>query len=358
MEGLKIVALTFTNQCNLQCTYCGHKVGEKYREEMSTSFFIDVLRQASSMGADYVNITGGEIFCRKDCFELIEGAIEMGYSVGIESNGTLISEENIKQLSKYGDKIRVSISLDGMTSEVHDATRGSGNFDRTISTIRLLSEYKVSARVITVLNKSNLEQIPELVRYIVEDLGLGFRLLPNIMEYGKGVYACNTLGVSYHEARKLLDEFYFDFLRAKNSEKLSIELNIALVPIDIEFHNNCRWGTAMIGVNPYGQASFCHVSGSDNNFILGDLKQDSLKEIWENNGLLKKFRDMSSDDLKGICGNCVARDLCKGGCRVHAIAKYEDFFAPDPQCQVVYNLGFFPDYAIENAEVNCEYGEK
>lgn len=67
---------------------------------------------------------------------------------------------------------------------------------------------------------------------------------------------------------------------------------------------------------------------------------------------------MSSDDLKGICGNCVARDLCKGGCRVHAIAKYEDFFAPDPQCQVVYNLGFFPDYAIENAEVNCEYGEK
>lgn len=355
MQKLKIVAITFTNQCNLQCVHCGHKIGENYREELPASFFLNVLEQAAELGADYVNITGGEIFCRKDCFELIEGAFALGYSIGIESNGTLIKEEQIKRLSAYGEKIRISISLDGITSDVHDSIRGQGAFEKTISNIRLLSEYHVPTRVITVLNKNNLEQIPELVTYIVDDLGLGFRLIPNIMEYGRGVYACNVFGVNYCDIKKLLEEFYFDFLRIRDSDKMSIELNVALVPTDIDYHNQCQWGTAMIGLNPYGLASFCHVSGSDDNFTLGDLRTDSLKDIWNNSELLNKFRNMDLNLLKGICGNCLAREYCRGGCRLHAIAKYGDFFAPDPQCQSVYDAGYFPEYAIEEKERECIY---
>jgi sulfatase maturation enzyme AslB (radical SAM superfamily) len=65
---------------------------------------------------------------------------------------------------------------------------------------------------------------------------------------------------------------------------------------------------------------------------------------------------MNPDNLKGICGNCAARELCCGGCRVHAIAKYKDFLAPDPQCQIVYDMGLFPEYAMEDVEKICEYG--
>ena len=61
--------------------------------------------------------------------------------------------------------------------------------------------------------------------------------------------------------------------------------------------------------------------------------------------------------MKGICGNCLARNLCRGGCRLHALMKYNgDFYAPDPECQNIYNLGKFPKYAMEDEAKNCFYG--
>lgn len=357
MKKLRVIAINFTGKCNLKCVHCARKDNEQLQTELPASFFIDTLKQAVHLGGENVNITGGEIFLRKDCFELIEGALRLGYFVGIESNGTLIKEDNIKKLSAYGEKFRISISLDGMTAKVHDTIRGAESFDKTMSTLKLLSQHNVPARVITVLSRNNIKQIPELAEYVAEELGLGFRLLPNIIEYGRGVYTCNEYGVSYMEIDKLLKDFYFDFLRKKNSDKFSIELNVALVPTDIDFHNRCQWGTTMVGISPYGTISLCHVQGSDDRFIFGDLKKDSLKNIWKNSVVLNKFRNMNPDGLKGICGNCLARKYCRGGCRLHAISKYNDFFAPDPQCQTAYDIGMFPEYAINDHNRNNEYKE-
>ena len=358
MKKLRVIAINLTSKCNLKCVHCARNDDEQLKKELPASFFVDILKQAITLGGENVNITGGEIFLRKDCFELIEGALRLGYFVGIESNGTLIKEGHIKRLSTYGNKFRISVSLDGMTAEVHDTIRGKGSFDKTMVTLKLLSQYNVPARVITVLSKNNIKQIPELAEYIAKDLNLGFRLLPNIIEYGRGVYTCNEYGVSYLEIEKLLKEFYFDFLRKKNSDKFSIELNVALVPTDIDFQNKCQWGTTMIGISPYGTVSLCHVQGSDERFIFGDLKKDSLKKIWESSATLNKFRNMNPNNLKGVCGNCLARNYCRGGCRLHAMAKYDDFFAPDPQCQTVYDLGMFPSYALENLSQDNGYKKR
>ena len=57
-----------------------------------------------------------------------------------------------------------------------------------------------------------------------------------------------------------------------------------------------------------------------------------------------------------MCGNCLARSLCRGGCRLHAMSKYlGDFYAPDPDCQKVYDIGMFPEYALDDVEKVCNY---
>ena len=74
------------------------------------------------------------------------------------------------------------------------------------------------------------------------------------------------------------------------------------------------------------------------------------------NKKLKKFKEFDPDKLKGICGNCLARNVCRGGCRLHSMMKYNgDFYAPDPECQNVYNLGKFPKYAMEDENKVCFY---
>lgn len=349
-SDLKVVTISFTNRCNLSCVHCGYDFHNKNKfDELSSSFFLNILTEALGIGARIVNITGGEIFCREDIWELIEGAVELGYYVCIESNGTLLTSDHFNRLKTLGENIRLAISMDGFSEEVHDAIRGQGSFVKTMEAINNLSKYQIPARVNTVLHEVNLPQISAMAKFFVDELGLGFRLIPFILEYGQGVYACKSSGVKYEDLEILLNNFFFDFLRERQSKKLlSIELRTALVPVDIENHYICSWGKSLIGIGPSGVASLCHVSNDNPQFIFGDLKEESLLNIWENNENLIRFRDFNVDLLRGVCGNCLAREVCRGGCRLHAISKYNNFYAPEPQCQTVYNLGKFPEYALEN----------
>ena len=357
LSKLRIIGIALTKRCNLNCTHCGYNHKNiKEETEKSAKFFLDILEEAKHLGADMVNVTGGEVFLRSDCMDLINGAIAKGYMVNIESNGTIIAEEQISQLATHKKLVNLAISLDGFSSEIHDSIRGRGSFDKTMECLRSMAFHGVNARINTVMQNVNIEDIPKIARYAVEDLGMGFRLLPFILEYGKGVYACNTIGVQYKKMEELLNNFFFDFIRNHKQDNITVELSPALAPLDIYNHHVCPWGKAMLGIGPEGKVSLCHVSNDDNRFLFGDLTKESISKIWSSNDVLNKFRNLNYDELLGICGNCLARKVCRGGCRLHAISKYGDFLAPDPQCQVIYNLGKFPDHAIDRLLEDSTYG--
>ena len=359
-DKLEVLAVLLTNRCNLKCIYCGrneNKDNSCTKQELSADEWISIFKDAKKVGLKKVNMTGGEIFCRKDVLEIIERTINLGLDVSIETNGTVITEEQIKYLSKLKKHLSISISLDGIKKETNDLTRGKGSYERTFKTIKIIRKYNIPLRIITVLSKNNYNEIPELATTIHEELGLGFRLLPNIIEYGKGVQANETESVDYQKIKQLMDNFYYDFLRRHSTDKnLSIELNTAIIPIDIYQHSLCPWGRGMLGIGYSGKVALCHV-GSDNDlFIFDNVKNNSIAKIWKENKKLKKYKELNPDKLKGICGNCLARSICRGGCRLHALMKYnKDFYAPDPECQNVYNLGEFPKYAMEIEDKDCSY---
>ena len=313
---LEVLAVLLTNRCNLKCVYCGRNENQDSfctKLELSADEWIAVFKDAMSVGLKKVNMTGGEIFCRKDILEIIEKTINLGLDVSIETNGTIITEEQIKYLSKFKDHLSMSISLDGIKKETNDLTRGNGSFDRTFNAINIIRKYNIPLRIITVLSKSNYNEIPELATTIHEQLGLGFRLLPNIIEYGKGVEANETESVNYFKIQELMDNFYYDFLRRhKNDKNLSIELNTAIIPIDIYQHSLCPWGKGMLGIGYSGKVALCHVGSDNEMFIFDDVRKNSISEIWQKNEKLRKFKELNPDKLKGICGNCLARSLCRG----------------------------------------------
>ncbi len=356
MDKLTVLALNLTNRCNLSCVHCGRDESIARLSELPASFFEGVVNDAIELGLEQVNITGGEIFTRKDALPLIQKIAEKGLFVSIETNGVLLNPNIINELATLGDSLRISFSMDGFDAKTHDLIRGKGSFEKTMNAINSVADRGINARVISVLHKGNKTQILPMAKHF-NSIGLGFRLLPNIIEYGKGVYACNVYGVSYDETQKILDEYY-DFLRENDSDRNSIEMNIALLPMDIESFGLCPWGSNMLGVGPQGVASLCHVANNESGFIFGDLTRTPLNEIWENNSVLAAFRNLDPDKLGGICGNCLARNLCKGACRLHAASKYNDFYAPDPQCQTFYNLGVFPTHAMENEDLDCTYPRK
>jgi radical SAM protein with 4Fe4S-binding SPASM domain len=64
----------------------------------------------------------------------------------------------------------------------------------------------------------------------------------------------------------------------------------------------------------------------------GNVRDDSIQEIYRNSELFRQLRD--SNNLHGKCGDCEFREIC-GGSRARAYALSGDIFAEDPSCVYV-----------------------
>ena len=361
-KKLEILAISLTNRCNLKCVYCGRNEDKENlcNKELKNEEWLEIFKDAKKIGLKKVNMTGGEIFVRQNTVDLIRDTINLGIDVSIETNGTVITPKQIEELSKFKDHLSISISLDGINEETNDLTRGKGSFKKALDTIKIIKQYNIPLRIITVLSKNNYNEIPKLAKTIHEEMGLGFRLLPTIVEYGRGIDANSTEGIPYKDIKKLMDDFYFDFLRKHpNDTNLTVELNFALMPVDIYRHNICPWGNSLLGIGFDGTVALCHVSSDNKMFQFDNVKNTNIIDIWNENEKFLKFKNFDTSKLKGICGNCLAKDFCRAGCRLHAMCKYNgDFYAPDPQCQNAYELGLFPKYAMEDDKKDCHYNSE
>ena len=133
-----------TMRCNLTCEFC--YVGDllniegEWRQELT----LDALRRAFPEGDLQVNLTGGEIFMRKDILSVLDLFREKGYACGyLTTNGTIINDERadaLAELARLGFLSHVSVSIDG-PGELHDKARGvKGTFERTAAGLRRLQE--------------------------------------------------------------------------------------------------------------------------------------------------------------------------------------------------------------------------
>jgi radical SAM protein with 4Fe4S-binding SPASM domain len=53
----------------------------------------------------------------------------------------------------------------------------------------------------------------------------------------------------------------------------------------------------------------------DERFIEGNLREKSLREIWEDPDAFAYNRRFTTDQLTGKCASCPRGDVCAGGCR-------------------------------------------
>jgi radical SAM protein with 4Fe4S-binding SPASM domain len=94
------------------------------------------------------------------------------------------------------------------------------------------------------------------------------------------------------------------------------------------FHNElfvgCSAGIYYMGLRPNGDIVPCQL----NTYVLDNICNNSLKEVWQNNPLLEQWRKR---EVKNTCGTCQFLYKC-GGCRCNAVAYTGDFLGEDPLC--------------------------
>ncbi|MCI8621927.1 MAG: radical SAM protein [Clostridia bacterium] len=166
-----------TLSCNAKCKHCGSSAEKKkYEGELTTEEIENAFKQISEdMNANLIliNVTGGEPLVRQDLCEVMEYATkELGFHWGMTTNGNLLNDENIAKLKKANMET-ISISIDGL-EKTHDNFRGVlGSYKTIIDNIKKLknANYVKHIQVTTVVNKTNIEELEELYK-IMLDLNL------------------------------------------------------------------------------------------------------------------------------------------------------------------------------------------
>jgi pyrroloquinoline quinone biosynthesis protein E len=92
------------------------------------------------------------------------------------------------------------------------------------------------------------------------------------------------------------------------------------------------WGQKMILITPNGDALPCHAARIIPNLQFENVKNRSLREIWENSTAFQKFR--GTEWMPDLCKTCDRRERDFGGCRCQSMLLTGDAAATDPVCSL------------------------
>ncbi len=347
---LKWLAWEITRRCNLHCVHCRSSSELEVQEhpDFSTEEGRRIIDDIASFAKPVVVLSGGEPLLRKDVFELAQYGTDKGLRMCLATNGTLVTPEICKNIKDAGIRM-VSLSLDGSTAEIHDNFRSQpGAFDGTINAARLFRENGIDFLINSSFTKRNQDDIPNVYR-LAKDIGATAWYMFMIVPTGRGEDIMSEL-ISPEDYEELL-KWHYEMEKNEDSMLVRptcaphyyrVRMQLAKAEGEKVEHRSLKFSTGGSKGCLAGQLiSLIDVDGNVlpcSYFPLpaGNIRKQSMKDVWENSTLFKELRDFSS--YKGSCGKCEYVRVC-GGCRARAYAVTGDYLDEEPFCNYVPRSG-------------------
>jgi radical SAM protein with 4Fe4S-binding SPASM domain len=344
-----VVVWNCTSRCNLQCVHCYASANEDQpKEEMDTASGKALISDIADFGVPVILFSGGEPLLRDDLMDLASFAVESGLRVALSSNGTLITDDIARDLSRVGFA-EVGISLDG-TEAINDRFRGKqGAYRAALEGIRncIKCELRISLRF--TITRFNYQEIPAMFS-LAEQEGINRLCFYHLAYSGRGSTLIQD-DINPAQTRQAVDTIC-ELTEALHQRGLSKEvltvanhadgvyLYLKLKKTDPERAQNIFELLRRNGGNNSG----IKIGAIDNlgnvhpdqfwwHHTLGNVRQRKFGEIWLDTSepLLRGLKDRKPL-LKGRCARCRYLDLCNGNLRVRAEAVFGDVWAEDPAC--------------------------
>lgn len=233
--------------------------------------------------------------------------------------------------------IKISISLDGPTAEIHEIIRGPGTFKRTVETIRRLSDYGVFVGVNMFIHQDNIEFIEDTL-CLADMLGVEAFNCLNLMRVGRA-NSCQSRHELVRIPEHILYRKLFSILR-QNSRYQEMMQNSTFANQIMGIAGGVKSHYCGIGTN---RALYVKADGSiypcpDTalpRFCLGNIRNENLKDIWEQSPILEELRLLDVDSMNSKCAACDVRYFCGGSCRGENYHVTEKLRSPHFNCKEI-----------------------
>lgn len=359
------VGFEMTSRCNEDCSHC---VRSRWMgNELTYDEIVDILRQLAEEGAMELTYTGGDPLVREDFMPIMRKSHELGFALFLFTNATLITREIARELSELRVQ-EVDVSVYGVTPEVHDGiTRVKGSLRRTMRGIEYLDEADIPVNVKMVLMKQNFHELSAL-KALCETRGWNFRFDYILFPRDDGSTDVWDYRISEDQIRiadrlQKDDERRLAMLHAGPQSPelptlpdLSVVDDPDLIPMDAwhaieqsagasgptglaeshcmltserESHTPliapdeigmthepmparaqkkgiCSAGWNSVSITSWGEVLPCITW----RMSLGNLRQQSLHDIWRHSPLMERIRSLAHDDFDSACTSCDVISKC------------------------------------------------
>ncbi|MBI5303641.1 MAG: radical SAM protein [Chloroflexi bacterium] len=333
--------------CNLACRHCW--IVPKFQPDgdggpyVKLEYVEKAIREGKPLGLRSIKLTGGEPMLHPQFRELVSLINDAGLDIVIETNGTLVDDTLAKFLKEKSRVCFISVSLDGVKPETHDALRSvPGSYDRAVAGIKNLVAVGFRPQVICTLHRGNVSEMAEVVS-LAEKLGCGSVKFNHVQQTGRGERFCDDQGLDVVEIIQLYRRIE-DEIAPQSRVPIHFDIPFAFFPIRKLLNDALGRCTVknILGMLATGELALCGIGTTIPELIYGHAETNDLYEVWCTSPGLVRLREQIPLRLEGICAQCLHRDICQGECVANNFHVAGKLNAPYYFCDRANDLGLFP----------------
>ncbi|MDR1916616.1 MAG: radical SAM protein [Synergistaceae bacterium] len=310
-ESTAIIDFAYDYSCNLHCKHCMNSKIKQKGQAMTIDTLKNIARQADELGLAQFNIAGGEPLVFKEIDDIICALMPDKFHISMSTNGMFLDLERAIHLKTIGlDKVKISI--DSIDEKKHNANRNqNGAFRKALSSLQAAKEAGLDV----------------IMQHVVTHQTARSKELIDLFEYAKE----HEYTVDLMIARALGEwEGRHDVLIDDEDARTLLELHekypFARRDVFPQYGliKGCGTVDAILHITKYGDVQPCVYM----QIAIGNIFEESLKEIIDRGFNIKHFRNFSSKCLSGEDKDFIARYMDK--CINREIpVYYKDIFTVD-----------------------------
>ena len=316
-----------THRCPLHCVYCSNPLELSQRaNELSSEVWSRVFREAAQAGVLQADFTGGEPLARPDLTELIRAARAAGLYVNLITSGLPMDEARLASLVAAGLD-HLQLSFQGANEDIAAEISGTKSHAQKLRVLGWMKQHRIALTLNFVIHRRNIDQLDEMLA-LAESSGAGRVEFAHVQYYGWAFANRENLLPTREQLNRSIEQL--NAAQARLRGKLRLEF---VVPdYYARFPKACMggWARKLMLITPEGDALPCHAAKIIPGLTFDNVKDRSLREIWDSSGAFQKFR--GENWMQEPCRTCDRREVDFGGCRCQALLITGDAAATDPVC--------------------------
>lgn len=296
-DGPELIDLSITSYCQRGCSFCYRDANFNDYKHLSIDEVRSVVEQTAECGTLQIALGGGNPNQHPNFIEILRLIREKDIVPSYTTNGDGLTNDILKATADFCGAMAVSVY------PPFDENYYSGLINR-------ISVYGIKLNLHAIIRGDNLDfwikwmkEPPSFLKYVNAIIFLNYK---PIGQSGAGLLP--------RDKEKIV-EF---FLAANDCGAVKVGFDSCSISGIVQWMN-----VPTVLVESCEAARFSAFISEDMkmypcSFMVGkgwcgDLRKDSLLEIWQNNAFFKKWR---VDDLPAHCSNCKHNEVCRGGCRL------------------------------------------